>query len=142
MEESAKEGSITFTHIKSGRQYSFSYSLHPFSWYVETIKRKQTFTMLPGSYNFTINVIYGGACDCEVWEKGIILKDLDWIAYLGLIIGSILIIIMGYKKYLGYSRKGTGKRIGRRKYICQKCGAKLSPGYAICLQCGENVQKL
>lgn len=27
----------------------------------------------------------------------------------------------------------------RKKYKCSKCGAKLSPGYNICLQCGEKI---
>ncbi len=29
----------------------------------------------------------------------------------------------------------------RKKDICPKCGAKLSPGYNICSQCGENLEK-
>jgi len=133
-----KAGSITFRHLATNSTYIFDYYLTP-GLYVGEYSTSKTFTMIPGRYH--VDGISGGGSK-ELREHGIIPKDLDWIAYLGLIIGSILIIIMGYKKYLGYSKKETKKRIKRKKYICQKCGAKLSLGYAICLQCGENVQKL
>ena len=94
-----QRGSITFTHIKSGINYTLSYYMFSISPYVETLYERETFIMLPGNYDININVITGGGCSYELFEMGIIPHGVDWLIYLIVIISSFVIVIKVYSNY-------------------------------------------
>jgi len=93
-EEGYRSGSITFTHSITGTTYTFNYYLS-----IEEFTKSTTITMLPGHYivigDFSIS-------SYELWEHGFISKDFEWFVYIGSILISMMIILVGFREYQGF----------------------------------------
>ncbi len=89
-----RSGSIILTHSATGTTYTFNYYLS-----IEEFTKSTTITMLPGHYSvigdFSISYY-------ELWEHGFISKDFEWFVYIGTILISMIIILVGFREYQGF----------------------------------------
>ncbi len=86
------QGEIIFTHLATNISYIFNYYLTP-GLYIGEVSTSKTFIMIPGRYQ-----VMGADQGDELWEHGFIPRSLEWLIYIGIIIPSILIGILGYKR--------------------------------------------
>ncbi|MFW9821030.1 MAG: hypothetical protein ACFFE5_15605 [Candidatus Thorarchaeota archaeon] len=91
-----RTGSISFNNLDNSGYYTFNYYLS-----IEDYTASIILTMNPGRYSamgdFSSSIYY-------LWELGILPKDFDFWAYLGLSLFSIVIIFIGIKAFQGFDR--------------------------------------
>ncbi len=93
-EDGYRSGLISFTHSATDTTYTFNYYLS-----IEEFTKSTTITMLPGHYNVIGDL---SISSYELWEHGFISKDFEWLVYIGIIIISMVVILVGFREYQGF----------------------------------------